>query len=350
MEEMSVASQTPLSNISIVEKAVPPRFASRPKKSIDLAISGVAALLIGLALSFLLEQLDKRLKTPEEIETYLNLPSLAVVPNFAKLAKSRAVLGKAFTITRSHGTPAKSASVTIEPLSPPDRYMSGKSEVYRIIRTNILFSRAGAPPKTVLFTSSIEREGKTSTAVNTAVAFAQTGAPTLLVSADLRQPRCDKMFNCNDALGLSDALVGQCDPHEVIRRIDGQPFFFLSAGSRAPNPAELLTSMRMREIVDSLAERYSFVLFDSAPLMHASETLAIATMVDGVVMVVGAGTPKRSVSVACDRLAMVEAKVLGVVLNGVDIKQPDYREYTRYYYRYDDHDQHGDELIGTRHV
>jgi succinoglycan biosynthesis transport protein ExoP len=348
MDEMSLAAQTPLSNISIVENAVRPLSPSRPKTRKDLAITGVAALLIGLALSFVLEQLDKRLKTPEEIEAYLDLPTLAIVPDFAKLAKSRRSLGKALT-SRSGGAGRKYISATIEPPSPFSGYSSGRGEVYRMIRTNILFSRAGSPPKTVLFTSSIESEGKTWTAIHTAAAFAHTGAATLLISADLRRPRCDKLLNCNDTIGLSDVLVGRCDPQEVIRSISGQTFSFLSAGSRVPNPAELLSSVRMRQVVDSLAKRYPFILLDSAPMMHASETLAVATMVEGVVMVVGASTPKQSVRAACERLVSVEAKVLGVVLNGVDIQRPDYHEYTRYYYRYgyDDLERHGGEPIGS---
>jgi succinoglycan biosynthesis transport protein ExoP len=335
MDEMSVAAQTPLSNITIVERAVRPRSPSRPHKGKDLAISAVAAILLGLALSFVLEQFDKRLKTPEEIEKYLSLPSLAIVPNFAKLANSRRVLGK---------------TSMIRPPSPSDGYSSGRGEVYRMIRTNILFSRAGSPPKTVLFTSSIESEGKTWTALNTAAAFAHTGAATLLISADLRRPRCDKLLNCDDAIGLSDVLVGRCHTQEVIRSISGQAFSFLSAGSRVPNPAELLSSVLMRQLVDSLAKRYSFVLLDSAPMMHASETLAIATMVDGVVIVVGAGTAKQSVRAACDRLASVDANILGVVLNGVDIQRPDYREYTRHYHRYGyyDDERHEDEPVRGR--
>jgi succinoglycan biosynthesis transport protein ExoP len=356
MDEMSVAAQIPLSNISIVENAVRPLSPSRPKKRKDLAISGVGAVLIGLALSFVLEQLDKRLKTPEEIEAYLNLPTLAIVPNFAKLAKSRGALGSAVSKKLSRSPQGKYMSVMSKPPSPldrptlsPDGYSSGRGEIYRMIRTNILFSRAGSPPKTVLFTSSIESEGKTWTAINTAAAFAHTGAATLLISADLRRPRCDRLLDCHDMIGLSDVLVGRCDIQEVIRSINGQGFFFLSAGSRVPNAAELLSSVRMRQVVDSLAKRYPFVLLDSAPMMHASETLAVATMVDGVVMVVGPSTPKQSVSAACDRLASVEAKVLGVVLNRVDIKRPDYHEHTRYYYQYEDHDyeRHEDEPIAA---
>ena len=349
MDEMSVSAQTPLSNISIVEHAVRPRSPSRPKISKDLAISGVGAVLIGLTLSFVLEQLDKRLRTPEEIEKYLSLPTLAIVPNFAKLANSRRFPGKTLSASPSSARKGKYLSVMIEPTSPSDVYSSGRGEVYRMIRMNILFSRAGAPPKTVLFTSSIESEGKTWTALNTAAAFAHTGAPTLLISADLRRPGCDKLLNSYDTIGLSDVLVGRCDPQEVIRSVSGQGFFFLSAGSRVPNAAELLSSVRMRQVVDSLAKRYPFILLDSGPMMHASETLAVATMVDGVVMVVRAGTAKQSVRAACDRLVSVDAKILGIVLNEVDIQRPDYREYTRHYYRYGYYEEERteDEPIGA---
>jgi polysaccharide biosynthesis transport protein len=347
MEEMSVAAETPLSNISIVERAMSPRSPSSPKKKIDLAIAAVVVILLGVALSFILEQLDKRLRTPEEIDAYLELPSLAVVPDFKKLGGIAWTPRKLLPGRRSGRLEVASKTGPLVVLSPLDEYKRGAKEVYRVIRTNIMFSRGSAPPKTVLFTSSVENEGKTWTAVHTAASFAHTGAATVLVSADLRRPRCDRLLNCEGTVGLSDALLGRRDPLEVIRRINRQPFFFLSAGSRVSNPAELLTSARMREVVESLAHHYQFVLFDSAPLMHASETLAIATMVDGVVMVVGAATPKQNVRSACDRLTRVEAKILGVVLNRVNIKQPDYRDYTRNYDRYDFDDQSEAEIVGT---
>jgi len=203
----------------------------------------------------------------------------------------------------------------------------------------------------VLFTSAVKEEGKTWNVLHTAAAFAHTGAPTLLVSADLRRPKCDKILQCENCLGLSDTLVGHYEPDEVIRSINGKNFFFLSAGSRVPNPAELLASVRMREVMDALLSRYAFILFDSAPLMLASESLAMAAMVEGVVMVVGASTPKKTVRAACDRLTMVDAKVLGVVINGVDITGPDYKEYSHYYYSYDaEVDKVTDSMVmGERH-
>jgi polysaccharide biosynthesis transport protein len=331
-QEMSVASRTTLSNINIVERAVPPRYASSPRKRLDLAITVVAAMLIGIALSFVMEHFDNRLKTPEEIEEHLNLPSLAIVPDFAKLGKVR---GSRKLFAQNHFENSSLISSSGKDKAPLglDRYMSGASEVYRTIRTNILFSQAGSPPRTVLFASAIEAEGKTWTAIHTAAVLAHTGATTLLVSSDLRRPRCDRLLNCEGRAGLSDALVGLSDLDKLINPID-KGFFFLSAGSRVPNPAELLSSVRMHQIIGFLAERYAFVLFDSAPLMYANETLALGAMVDGVVLVVGARTSKHSVRLACNRLAVADAKILGVVLNGVDTRHPDYREYTKYYYRY----------------
>ena len=163
----------------------------------------------------------------------------------------------------------------------------------------MLFSRAGSPPKTILFSSSVEGEGKTWTAVNTAVAFAQTGASTLLIDADLRRARCHEMLEYENTIGLSEVLVGQCDALDLIQRKNGSSFYFLAAGSTPPNPAELLTSTKMRQVMQFLGEHYDYILIDSAPLMYASDTIGIATMVDGVVVVLGAHTAEaeRSKSV-----------------------------------------------------
>ena len=334
MEEISVAAQIPLSNVSPVAEGAVPLAPSRPRKKIDLAIAGVLSLLVSLGLSFLLDQLDTRLKTPEEIEEYLNLPTLAVAPDFEKLSTTRPRQKRLNESGKYQAINARTRAASAFAL--PDSYKRGAGEIYRTIRTNLIFSRAGSPPKTLLFTSSVESEGKTWTVLHTAAAFAHTGAPTLVVSADLRRPRCDKLLNWHGDIGLSDALIGRCEPHEVVRRVEGHAFSFLSAGTPVPNPAELLSSIRMREIIESLTRYYPFILFDSAPVMHASESIAIAAMVDGVVIVVGARTAKRTVRAACQRLKSVDARLLGVVLNGVDIRHPDYKEYSKYYHRYDD--------------
>ena len=303
MQQMALVEQTPLSNISIVEPAAPPLSPSSPKKLIDMSISGLIALMVGLALAFLLDHMDSRLKSSEEAEEYLSLPNLAVVPDFGRLSATSRFRG-ALTANGSK-SPLSRQSMDGGGGRPPilEGYLTGKGEIYRTIRTGILFSRASAPPKTILFTSALEGEGKTWTVVNTALTFAHTGARILLIDADLRRPRCHNMLNCDNNVGLSEVLVGQREAAGAIAAVSNHPLFFLSAGSHVPNPAELLTSVKMREVLVELAEAYDFILIDTAPLMYASDTIGMATMVEGVVMVVGANTAKQIVRNARDRWA-----------------------------------------------
>jgi polysaccharide biosynthesis transport protein len=339
MQQMGVAEGTPLSNISIVENAAPPLSPSSPKKLLDMTISALMALFVGLGLSFVLEQLDNRLKSSEDVENYLHLPTLAIAPDFNSINRSSRMLNRWSGDLRASNGRTYASKITERRSSVFEGYRTGKGEVYRTIRTGVLFSRAGSPPKTILFSSSVEGEGKTWTAVNTAVAFAQTGASTLLIDADLRRARCHEMLEYENTIGLSEVLVGQCDALDLIQRKNGSSFYFLAAGSTPPNPAELLTSTKMRQVMQFLGEHYDYILIDSAPLMYASDTIGIATMVDGVVVVLGAHTAKQSVRRACDRLSHVGAKILGLVLNGVDIRHPDYREHSHYYFSYDNYNR-----------
>jgi capsular exopolysaccharide synthesis family protein len=331
MQQIQVGEQAPVTNISIVDRAVPPALPSTPKKRRDLAIGSLLALLCGIASAFILDQLDNRLKTSEEVEKYLHLPNLAVAPDFALLDSAT---GSHKRFDRLRRVLPSFGATAGEPL---DTYVHqpGRGEVYRSIRTALMFSRAGAPPRKMLVTSAIEGEGKTWTALHTALAFAQTGAKTLLIDADLRHPQCHETLGVDNSVGLSEVLVGQLEPEEIIRYIEEQHLFLLSAGIRVPNPAELLTSARMLEILTSLSRQYQHILIDSAPLMYASDTVGIATMADGVVLVAAADTPKHSVQRASERLSFAGANVLGVVLNRVDIHHPDHREYIRYYFSYD---------------
>ena len=184
-------------------------------------------------------------------------------------------------------------------------------------------------------TSAIEGEGKTWTALHTALAFAQTGAKTLLIDADLRHPQCHEMLGVDNSVGLSEVLVGQLESADIIHNIEEQRLFFLSAGTRVPNPAELLTSTRMLDVLKWLSAEYQYIVLDSAPLMYASDTVGIATMTDGVVLVAAADTPKQNVQRASEKLSFAGANVLGVVLNRVNIHHPDHREYVRYYFSYE---------------
>ena len=346
MEEMSVTEQAPLSNISILDDAVVPRTPSSPKRLRDIAIAAVSALLLGIGFAFYADQRDDSLRTIEDVEAYLQHPSLAVVPDFAQLGPSwvrRKRLNKPNYpwLGQSREKPNESESEELtksDGSAMRDAYLATTTESYRVIRTSLLFSRAGSPPRTILLSSALSGEGKTSTAANTALVFAQTGARTLLIDADLRRPNCHFVMRESNGVGLSDVLAGHVKLQDAIRSTAVQNLFLLTAGSEVPNPAELLTSDKMRETISFLQKTYDVTLIDTAPLILASDTCAMATMVDGVMLIAGVGTPKQSIRRACQRLDFVGAKVLGVVLNRVNIHEWGHEEFSHYYRSNGNHD------------
>lgn len=346
MQEMEVTEQAPLSNISIVDNAVVSRFPSAPNKLRSICIVGLLALLAGIGAAFLADQRDDRLHNVEEVEDFLRLPSLAMVPDFSRLgslSSRRKFLngGTAAQLGQTKGTDEYSPrNLTAY---HPRGYITGTAETYRMIRTSLLFSRAGSPPRTIMVSSAIQGEGKTSTTANTALVFAHTGARTLLVDADLRRPNCHSLMNEANQVGLSDVLAGQLRLDEAIRPTTVNNLFLLTAGSAVPNPAELLTSSKMRQTIDALRQDYDTILIDTAPLMLTSDTCAMATMVDGVVLVAGAYTPKSNIQRACQRLEYVGAKVLGVVLNRVNIHEPGQHEFLSYYLSYGQYENEADQ-------
>jgi polysaccharide biosynthesis transport protein len=330
IKEIDVAADVPASNISVVDRAEPPRSPSSPRIMSSLALSVLLGLFGGLGIAFFLEYLDDRLKTPEEIARHLGLPSLGMVPDFFNLNGARASASRYVS---------REANIDLDAqYQPPSREMVVSrsrfgiaTEAYRAIRTAILFSRAGGAPKTILITSATVSEGKTVTAINTALAFAQTGGRTLLVDTDLRHSRCHEVLGVANETGLTEALTGQRDLREVLTATEIEGLFILSAGTSPPNPSELLASRKMRDVLNDLEDEFDYILLDSAPLMPVSDTVALSTIADGVVVVVGPDTPRHVVRRACSRLADAGAKIYGVVLNQVDFNSPDYYHYSRYY-------------------
>lgn len=330
MQQIEVGQQAPVSNINVVDQAVVPIVSSSPRKRRDLAISGLIALMFGLGLAFILDHFDNRLKTTREAEEYLQLPALAVAPDFAKIGSGPP---KALANVRSLlSTCVRKQDKAI----PAIHHMASKGDVYRSLRTALLYSKGEPPPKKVLITSAIPGEGKTWTTVHTALAFGQTGLRTLLVDADLRRSSCHRAFGVPNGIGLGDVLAGRREPDDAIRFIEAQNVFLLSAGSRVRNPAELLASTRMSQLLEWLSRGFDQILIDSAPLTCASDTGAMATMTDGVLLVADANTPKEEIRRASDLLSFVGANALGFVLNRLDFYHPDYKRYSRYYFSYDD--------------
>jgi succinoglycan biosynthesis transport protein ExoP len=369
MNEMGVASEVHATNVSIVEMAVPPTSPSSPRKGLAIVLSGVLALFSAIGTAFFLEYLDDTLKTPEEVERYLRLPTFAFVPNVSSVRNGSppAQLGvsqgepepcaspdqpqNGNSAERSHrnNTRSQTALVSVAevsrtirshvPFSRAGQQKTGRlwtlvsaREAYRTIRSQILLSRAGAPPRTVIITSAVAGEGKSISAINTAIAFAHKGRRVLLIDADLRRARCHELLNSDGRQGLSEVLTGQVGLDEVVNATGVNNLFLLVAGAVPPDPPELLGSPKMGEILNALSAQYDHIVIDTAPVMPVSDTLVLSKYAEGVIVIVGRTTPKHIVRRACLRISDSGAKILGVVLNQVS----SYGHSSYYSYGYND--------------
>ena len=319
---------------------------------VNSLIIRMVGLLIGLAgalgVVFLLNYLDNTLRTPEDLQYYIKVPSLGVVPSFklephllsspADLTRGRSG-GQADGAGESGGALAPSVTGRADGHLPVQFLRDPQSlaaEAYRTIRTGILLSQAGEPPRTLLITSAQSSEGKTTSAVNLAASLASAGARVMIVDADLRRPSVAKQLNIDSRLpGLVEMLTGQCSYREVALKEAAPGISVIPSGKIPPNPAELLGSPQMASIIDNLAERYDYVIIDSPPILPVTDSVILSRFVDGVVMVVrGSATPRRVVADARQRLRAVGARMLGVILNDVDVTGGDYYYYNRYYQAY----------------
>ena len=328
IQEVGISGQGPVSNATVATPAAVPQFPSYPKVIKTLAIAGLGGLLIGLTVVFALDKLDKRFKSVEEVERALRLPKFALIPDFA-------------TVRRLLPGPKAPPEARMAPPAMARRRKSASSGIiralhtpaytlhYRPLHVALQFSRAGGSPRRVLFTSATPEEGKTSSAAGAAFASSEMGCRTLLIDADLHRPQCHNLVATQDPIGLSDILAGQRGFADAIHN-SASGVFIIPAGSRAPNPAALLVSHSMRELLGTLGQAFDHVFIDSAPVLAASETIALATMVDGVVLVVGADAHRRAVLDAHAALRSAGAVVLGFVFNRVDLRLPQHRPYGGY--------------------
>jgi len=292
-------------------------------------LGALLGLMGGLGLALLLEHLDNSLRTPDEVERYLGLPNLVVVPDLFSLPNSKSN-GK-LLINPKVRFDAK-LCIPRKRSSSADRRLSVITEAYRKLRASIFLSRPERPPKTILFTSGTAGEGKTMTAANTAIMFAQLGNQVLLIDADLRRPTCHKALRVQSAAGLVDYLAGQEELEKAIKATSIPNLSVLNGGSIPPSPTELIGSRKMQYTLALLKDRYDFILIDSPPVMPVSDAVILSTMADAMIFVVrGQKTPKHVVREAISQLGNNRAKILGIVLNRVDVRSAEYKDYYQYY-------------------
>lgn len=328
------------SNIRVIDPGQVPTQPAGPKRLLMILIGFTLSLGAGLGLALFLEYLDNSVKSVDDVARYAQIPTLAIIPTMAiAAARSRRFENKQREANTNQALTAESQDkrgqlTTTTPL-PQAQSLSIVAEAYRTLRTSVLLSTAGHAPKTILFTSSRPGEGKSTTTINTAISLAQLNASVLVIDCDLRKPVTHKMLSIGNGPGLSTYLSSNMEINGLIRETQIPNLSLLPCGPIPPNPAELLSSDKMREMLRTLAWRFDHILIDSPPLMNVTDPVILSTMVDGVVIVVHGGeTPRDHLRRARHELVSVGAKIFGVVLNNLDIKRQGYDDYYHYKYHY----------------
>ncbi len=324
LKESSVSAALNAASISIIDHAVIASFPVEPNKRRIIMTGGLAGLIFSIFLAFGLEALDDTLKTSEDIETFSPFHTLGAVPHFQEVASSTRVTG-----VNKRQTPARLITLTA-----PE---SLAAEAFRSLRSSILLSSADRRTKVILITSSFMSEGKSTLSANIAITLAQRGARVLLVDSDLRRSTQHKVFGLEGPRGGFSNLLSQVDAQDVYVTPNPElpTLTLLPAGPKPPNPAELLASNRMAELVRQWREEYDHVIIDSAPILMVSDSLALAARADGAVLVVRAGlTRKKAILRSFDILNRSNIRILGAVMNDIDLKIENFYTYSNKAYGY----------------
>jgi capsular exopolysaccharide synthesis family protein len=338
--EFDVANGNEGNEVSIATPSRLPKSPVGPARLRNIIIAFLLSLGGGIGLAFLLDFLDDTVKSVEDVDRYIHLPALALIPAGGERGAPRlagALRG---------GPPPAPANTTALAMITDAR--SPIAESYRHLRTSLLLSSAGKPPQRILITSSQPAEGKTTTGINTAFMLAQTGAEVLMIDCDLRRPRLHAQFELPNTKGLTTWLSGEKNLDVLIQTCDKAPNLkVLTSGPVPPNPAELLGSEEMRKLLNILSEKFNHIIIDSPPAISFTDASILSTMVDGVILVVHGGRSSRAVvRRAKQQLLDVGAHVFGVVLNNVKVDARDDYYYSRYYSHYYESDADADQRAG----
>ncbi len=312
-----------VSNIRIVESALPPRQRWGPSYRRYGVLGLVCGVMLGLAFAFGLETLDRSLRTPEQVAEYLRLPVLGVIPATQKAAKSLsgpAPSPASMAASWGKGRPGSKPDLPAIELLPHEVARSAVSEAYRAFRTSLLLSSADLL-RSFVVTSAVPLEGKTTTATNLAVVLSQLGKSVLLVDADLHRSRLHEVFQVSNAEGLVSVLAGRVDAVHAVQKTAVPGLSLLPAGPPSPNPSGLLASDKMRRFLDGAVARYDYVVLDAPPVLAVADAIVLGYLTNGVILTVRGGqTPREQVLHALTELRNSNVKVLGVLINALDEK------------------------------
>lgn len=310
-QESNLMGNINMSSVQLLDKAVPPERPVKPRKALNLVLGLLIGSLGGVGFAFLFESLDNTYKTPEDLEEHLGLPILGYVPRMKELKKEGG---------------AKTARMAVA--DPKSAY----AEAFRNIRSNMLLSTVDAGPKVIQICSPLHSEGKSMVSLSVAVILAAAGERVLIMDCDLRKPILHKALNVPHANGLSSFLTGQAELDAIIAPTPFRNLSFISAGPISPNPGELVGSARMAELVKTLRGMFDRVIIDCPPYLGIADASILTPITDGFLLVVrGGSTTKEAAMKTARAINMINARVIGVVLN--DVSGRSESQY-QYYYKY----------------
>jgi capsular exopolysaccharide synthesis family protein len=307
LESPKTGGSSPVS-LSIIKPAEAPEAPSAPNTRLDLGLGLLVGLLIGVGLTTVRTLLDNRIRSEVDLRRVTDAPLLG---------------GIAFD-----------QDATRKPLLTQSAPQGPRAESFRQLRTNLQFANVSGQAKTVLMTSSVPGEGKTTTATNLAIALAQSGQTVCLVDADLRRPMVDDYLGLERNAGLTTALIGAADVNDLLQPWGEDDLYVLTSGTIPPNPSELLGSDEMKHLILGLENAFDTVIIDAPPLLPVTDAAVLSQHVSGVVLVIGSQrSSQQDLERSLASLSMVEAKLLGIVLNRLPSKGPDAYAYARYEYQ-----------------
>lgn len=313
LKEVDISIGIEPETIRLVERAVAPGAPITPRRMQSIFLAALIGLGIGIGLVFGLEFIDDSIRYPEEVSSHLGIPFLGVIPS-------------------ANWDPD---DLHTHLLTNMDQ-KSGLSEAYRNVRSALLFSSGAQSPRTLALTSAVPKEGKTTTSLNISVSLAQAGMRVLLVDGDMRRGEVHKFFGLEGGRGLSDVLAGQAKPESVIQRTGLPNLDLVATGPFPSNPAELILRNEFNAFVDYARRTYDRIVFDCPPIMAVSEASILASLVEGVVMVVWAGqTSRKLAQLSLQVLRQRGARIIGCVLNNLEFGRVGYYYYSTYYGYYD---------------
>jgi capsular exopolysaccharide synthesis family protein len=320
MKDASVAATMVSSNLSIIEHGNTPVYPWIPRNLLFIALAAVVGLMGGVGLAFLVEYCDTSIKTSEEMERFCRLPTLGVIPRFAKSVRK--------------GEEEEDGSIGLLTIREPKSMLS---EAIRHVRTAMMLSISGGPPEAIIVTSPNPSEGKTTIAINLAVSLAMEGRKVVIVDADMRKPAIHKTFQQLSQPGLSNFITGSTGKEEIIRSTEIDNLFFVPAGAVPPSPVDLLNTAAFKEFLEDLRAQFQHVIIDTPPLLGFADARLLSSMVDGVLIVIKHhSTPRDAARLANQLLRQVNARVIGAILNQVTTHKLGYGGYYYGYLKYYD--------------